>query len=201
MTFYLVVQKDTLENGRVKSIIRESQQSPEDFVNSLQDFSCYEFQLVAYTKFNAELEERVLKFSSVYKTNYGKDWYAFDGEGLAGVVSLFLEYASVTVNFNCMSSVFGYTLDLFPVVAKEINIVTLTRGEVSSSTSSVSSVCSLLPERTDEVREQKEQREVKEGGKDDPIISLIEKLEPTKSDLKKDKPSHKSKTGNKAKKN
>lgn len=199
MTFYLVVQKDTLENGRVKSIIRESQQSPEDFVNSLQDFSCYEFQLVAYTKFNTELEERVLKFSSVYKTNYGKDWYAFDGEGLAGVVSLFLEYASVTVNLNCVSSIFGYTLDLFPVVAKEINIVTLTRGEVSSSTSSVSSVCSVIPERNDE---QKEQREVREKeGKDDPIISLIEKLEPTKSDLKKDKPSHKSKTGNKSKKN
>lgn len=191
MSFYLVVQKDTFENGKVKSIIRESQQSPQNFLNSLQELSCYEFQLVAYTKFNQELEERVLKFSSGYKTNYGKDWYDFDGDGLSGVISLFLEYDYVSLNLHCVSNVIEYSLTLFPIVSKEVNIVPISVS--SASTFSASTLSDSYPkhlvnqEKGSETKEEERKEERKEN-KEEVIISLIEKLEPTKSDLRRDRP-------------
>lgn len=151
MTICLVVQKDTLENDKVKSVLKIIEETPEDFVNKLQEGHCFRYQLVAHTGNNPSLFDKVTSTISKHKTNYGKDWYELDHDVLAKVVSLFLDYGTSVVNFKCISSIFGFSIKLFPIVTKEIKITNKEGKEVKD----------------------------KETTKED-ILTLVEKLEPRK---------------------
>lgn len=151
MTICLVVQKDTLENNKVKSVLKIIEETPEDFVNKLQEGHCFRYQLVAHTGNNPSLFDKVTSVISKHKTSYGKDWYELDHDVLAKVVSLFLDYGSSVINFKCISSILGFSLKLFPVVTKEIKITNKEGKEVKD----------------------------KETTKED-ILTLVEKLEPRK---------------------
>lgn len=91
MTICLVVQKDTLENNKVKSVLKIIDESPQDFVDKLQEGHCFRYQLVSHTGNNPSLFNKVTNVISKHKTSYGKDWYELDHDVLAKVVSLFLE--------------------------------------------------------------------------------------------------------------
>lgn len=129
MTICLVIQKDTLENNKVKSVLKIIDEDPESFVNNLQEGHCIPYQLVAHTGNDASLFDKVIHTVSSYKTNYGKDWYELDHEVLAKVISLFLESEKTVINFKIISNVFGFSLNLFPVVTKEITIVSNSNKE------------------------------------------------------------------------
>ncbi len=123
MTICLVIQKDTLENNKVKSILKIiNEETPEEFVSNLQEGHCFHYQLVSHTGNNPVLFDRIIKLISSYKTDLGKDWYELDHDILAKVVSLFLEFDKVVIDFKTISSIFGFSLKLFPVVTKEIKI-------------------------------------------------------------------------------
>lgn len=150
MTICLVVQKDTLENNKVKSVLKIIDESPEEFVSKLQEGHCFRYQLISHTKNNAKLFDRVIKVISEHKTDYGKDWYELDHDVLAKVISLFLEYGETVVNIKLISSIFGFSFKLYPIVTKEIKI-------------------------TD-----KDGKELKESTTKEDILTLVEKLEPRK---------------------
>ena len=123
MTICLVIQKDTLENDKVKSVLKIVDEDPEVFVKNLQEGHCIPYQLVAHTQNNTRLFDKVINTVNNHKTDYGKDWYELDHDVLAKVVSLFLETDKTVVNFKIISSIFGFSLNIFPVVTKEIKIV------------------------------------------------------------------------------
>lgn len=151
MTICLVVQKDTLENNKVKSVLKIIDESPQDFVDKLQEGHCFRYQLVSHTGNNPSLFNKVTNVISKHKTNYGKDWYELDHDVLAKVVSLFLEYGETVVNFKAIASILGFSLKLFPVVTKEIKITNKDGKDVKET----------------------------ETTKED-ILTLVEKLEPRK---------------------
>jgi hypothetical protein len=155
MTICLVVQKDTLDNNKVKSVLKIIDETPQEFVDKLQEGHCFRYQLVAHTANNTGLFDKVINVISKHKTSYGKDWYELDHEALAKVVSLFLEHGDTVVNFKAIASILGFSLKLFPVVTKEVKITT---------------------KETKEVKE-------KETTKED-ILTLVEKLEPKKKSKK-----------------
>lgn len=159
MTICLVVQKDTLDNNKVKSVLKIIDESPQEFVDKLQEGHCFRYQLVAHTGNNTVLFDKVINVISKHKTSYGKDWYELDHEALAKVVSLFLEYGDTVVNFKAIASIFGFSLKLFPVVTKEVKIT------------------------NKEGKEIKENVKEKETTKED-ILTLVEKLEPKKKSKK-----------------
>jgi len=158
MTICLVIQKDTLENDKVKSILKIVDEDPESFVNNLQEGHCIPYQLVAHTTNNTQLFDRVINVVKDYKTNYGKDWYELDHDVLSKVISLFLETDKTIINFKIISSIFGFSLNLFPVVTKEIKIVANENKIVAN-----------------------------ENKKEDELVSLIENLKEDSSKRRKDK--------------
>lgn len=119
MTICLVVQKDTLENGKIKSVLKKIDIDPEEFVSNLQENHCIEYQLLAYAE-NFSFESKLEEITSEHKTNYGKDWYEFDHNILAEIISLFLKNDTVILNIKSISSIIGFDFHLFPVITKEI---------------------------------------------------------------------------------
>lgn len=125
MTICLVIQKDTLENNKVKSVLKVVDENPEDFLNTLQEGHCIPYQLVAYiNKNDPVLISKIIDAASNCKTDYGKDWYELDMESLSKVISIFLESSKTFINFPIISSIFGFNFNVFPVVTKEIKITT-----------------------------------------------------------------------------
>jgi hypothetical protein len=118
----LIIQKDTLENDRVKSIVKTTELVPQEFVSKLQEQHCIPYQLISYVKSCSDLQDRLTSLTNDYKTVHGKDWYEFDYEVLSKIISLFLEYDSIFLDLKTISSIFGFSLRLFPVVVKEIKI-------------------------------------------------------------------------------
>lgn len=188
--FALFVQKDTLEDGKVKAVLKSCNSSVEETLTALQEENCYEFQLIAYVTYplNNELDLKLAKLTAPYKTNYGKNWYSFDAEAIGDILSLFFEYTVATVNLPLISSIFGFSFTMFPVVTKEINIVRVSRPcknnmqKVSASCEVLPSTLqtSLLPSSTNEDSTMTSKYDEKED-----IISLIEQIE-EKSDIKSD---------------
>ena len=90
MYYCLVVQKDTIENNKVKSIIRNVTSGASEFVKTLQDGHCIEYQLIAYISSEEidmeEFHSKLFPIITPFKTNYGKDWYEFDGPALASII-------------------------------------------------------------------------------------------------------------------
>lgn len=130
--FCLVVQKDTLENDKIKAILRSTNDDLEKFLSDLQTGHCIEYQLLAHTK-NSDVNDKVLSVVSLYKTNYGKDWYDLDHNVLAEIISLFLEHGTSIINLKCISEIMGFSLKIFPVVNKEIKISSINNITTSSS--------------------------------------------------------------------
>jgi len=124
MTICLVIQKDTLENNKVKSVLKVIDNKPEDFVSNLQEGHCIPYQLVAHTKTDPVLLDQIINSISDCKTSHGKDWYELDMDSLSKVISLFLENNQTVINFTTISSIFGFSFQVFPVVTKEIKITT-----------------------------------------------------------------------------
>ena len=122
MTICLVIQKDTLENNKVKSVLKSVPERPEDFISELQEGHCIPYQLVAHTKDDPILLDSLITTVSNSKTSYGKDWYELDMETLSEVISLFLKSGKTVIDFTTISSIFGFTFNVFPVVTKEIKI-------------------------------------------------------------------------------
>ena len=123
MSICLVVQKDTLENSKVKSVLKQIDNDPHDFVNQLQENHCIEYQLIAHvSNFSVDTQNRLTNISTPFKTNHGKDWYEFDHEVLSQIVSLFIENEVAILNMKLISSIMGFTFTLFPVVTKEIHV-------------------------------------------------------------------------------
>jgi hypothetical protein len=191
MLFCLAVQKDTLENGYVKSIMKVWESSPGEFLSSIQESSCYEFQLIAYTKICMDLDTKLTSLTAAYKTNYGKNWYSFNANAIADIVSLFLKYDSAVIDIHLISEIFGFSFKIFPVVKKEINIVPVTITDLNSnssgnyeneisipvpSSSSVSSSVNVsVPSSINVSVPINEKAE---------LLSLIEQIDETKSELR-----------------
>lgn len=125
MSFCLIVQKDTLENDKVKSIMRTCEISPDDFLSELQTGHCIEYQLLAYT---SNSTDKMRSLIAPYKTNYGKDWYEFDHDVLAKILTLFLEHDTTTINMTSISAIMGFSLKMFPKISKEIRVSPLEKN-------------------------------------------------------------------------
>lgn len=130
MTICLVVQKDTLENNKVKSLLKNVDETPEDFVNNLQEGHCIPYQLIAHCPNDSKLTDRLIRAVGSHKTNFGKDWYDLDHEVLSKVISLFLENDKTVLNIKLVSSIFGFSFQLFPIVTKEIKITENKKEEI-----------------------------------------------------------------------
>lgn len=122
MTIVLIIQKDTLENDKVKSFLKIIDVAPEIFLSTLQESHCFICQLVAFTNNNSGLFDKLINIISPYKTNFGKDWYEFDHETLAKIISLFLDTDKTVIDFTSIKSIFGFNFQMFPVITKEIKI-------------------------------------------------------------------------------
>ena len=168
--FVLIVQKDTLEHNKVKSVINVCD-NPNEYLTSLQESHPIEYQLIASTSKNEDLNSRLSNFIGPFKTNHGKDWYEFDHDALTHIISLFLEYDTCHINLNCISSIIGFSLTMFPVVTKEVVVNPLNKSEVKPQSKSE------IHSKPDIQKEE--------------IMSLIENLE--KSDIPKRKKDRKSK--------
>ena len=131
MNLCLVVQKDTLENDKIKSIVRTCE-NVDQFVSELQAGHCIEYQLLGYTNFSNELSSKLSSIIVSCKTNYGKDWYEFDHNTLAKIISLFLESEKSMVNLKSISSIMGFTLRMYPVVSKEIRVSSVSSGSTAA---------------------------------------------------------------------
>lgn len=122
MTHILVVQKDTLESGKVKSVLTVCEEDPHTFVTKLQEGHCIPYQLIAFTTNNSEMAERLSLIVTPFKTNHGKNWYNFNHDTLAEIISLFVEYNSTWLDLQTISNIMGFSLKMYPVVKKEILI-------------------------------------------------------------------------------
>ena len=106
MSLCIVVQKDTLENDKVKSIVRLCENSPQEFIAELQSGHCIEYQLLAYSSYSSnELVEQVGTLIAPFKTNFGKDWYDLNHNILSGILTIFLEQGSSTIDFKSISQI------------------------------------------------------------------------------------------------
>jgi len=121
----LIVQKDTLENDKVKSVLKVCHENPEVFLSKLQDSHCIQYQLIAYCKTNPEMMERISVIVKKYKTNYGTDWYEFDHDALANIISLYIEYDKMFIDVKSIADIIGFSFNMFPVVTKEIKVSTI----------------------------------------------------------------------------
>lgn len=130
MTICLIVQKDTLENGKVKSVLKIIDKNPEEYVSILQEGHCIPYQLIAHTNNDPVLFDQIISTVSSYKTDHGKDWYELDSEALSKVITLFLEKDKSILDFTKISSIFGFSFNLFPVVTKEIRITSKDKKEL-----------------------------------------------------------------------
>ena len=161
MSFCLVVQKDTLENQKVKSVVRSCENEPNEFLKELQGGHCIEYQLLAYADNSEDLISRVSGFIAPYKTNYGRDWYEFNHEALAKILTLFLESGISTINLSSISSIIGFSLQMFPVVNKEIKVSALT-GSSTEKEEIITLLETLQVEKTDLNRRKKDKKVKKE---------------------------------------
>jgi len=121
----LIVQKDTLEDDKVKAVLKVCHENPEDFLSKLQESHCIQYQLIAYCKTNPEMMERLSVIVKQYKTNYGTDWYEFDHDALANIISLYIEYDMMYINVQSIADIMGFSFNMFPVVTKEIKVSTI----------------------------------------------------------------------------
>ena len=172
MNFVLVVQKDTLENNRVKSILKIISKTPDEFVTELQDNHCIEYQLLANVSSLdfSSFSDKVFTFASEYKTNYGKDWYAFDHTALAKVITFFLENDIATINLKTISDIMGFSLSMFPVITKEIIKKDILNTDIEREE---------RPEKLEEQRQKNESDDkeiVEKIEEEDGIINIIETL-------------------------
>ena len=118
----LIVQKDTLENEKVKSVLTVCEEDPHKFVETLQEGHCIPYQLIAFSKNNKEMDERITIISTPFKTDHGKNWYSFDHKTIAEIISLYVEYDSTWINIQSISDIMGFDFKMYPVVKKEILI-------------------------------------------------------------------------------
>lgn len=125
MSLCLIVQKDTLEKDKVKSIVRACDVTPVEFVRELQTGHCIEYQLLSHTANTEKLFEAVKTLIGPFKTSFGRDWYDFDHETLSQIISIFLANGETVINFPLINSIMGFHLRMFPTVNKEIVISTI----------------------------------------------------------------------------
>jgi hypothetical protein len=118
----LIIQKDTLENNKVKSVLKITDVAPETFLSNLQESHCFVCQLVAYTENKPSLFDKLIHLASGNKTNFGKDWYEFDHETLSKIITLFIESDRTIIDFTSISSIYGFNFQIFPVITKEVKI-------------------------------------------------------------------------------
>lgn len=122
---YLVVQKDTLEKDKIKSIFRKSEDEPEKFMKDLQDGHCIEYQLIAYTKFSNDLFKKTSEAISPYKTNYGIDWYNLNHENLSQVITLFINQGITSINLKSIFQIISFSLKMTPAKNNIEDVTTL----------------------------------------------------------------------------
>ena len=167
MHLCLVVQKDTLDKDTVGSVLAPTELNPADYVAELQSHHCIEYQLVAHTQHSGELEARCREAAKPYKADFGNNWYRFNHQGLSKIISLFLEAGTSTINLRSVNQIFGFTLQIFPIVDREI----------------------VIRPVTSEVKESENEAQVTK----DEIVTIIEDLSKThekKSRDKKDRRRH-----------
>lgn len=126
----LFVQKDTLEKEKVKAILRSFQSNPEEYLTQLQESHCIPYQLIAFCATNPELINRLNILVKPFKTNYGKDWYEFNHNALADIISLYIEYDSIYLNVCSIADIMGFTFKMYPVVKKEIKVSTIAPSRI-----------------------------------------------------------------------
>ena len=197
MSICLIVQKDTLENNKVKSIVRIASSELGQFLDELQSNHCIEYQLLCSTSVSEELEKNTKTLIAPFKTNYGKDWYEFDHDILAKIITLFLENDHCYLDLKCILSIIGFSLTMFPVVNKEIRISSVSNGSSNSSSNSSSNASSnkKTNQNVSEIKERVNQPcEIKEE-----LVTVLENLEKTDK-RKKDKEKDKEKDKNRNKK-
>lgn len=122
MTSVLIIQKDTLENEKVKAVLTVCEEDPNQFTSNLQEGHCIPYQLIAHTPNNSEMVERLSIISTPFKTNHGKNWYEFNHQTIAEIISLFVEYNNTWINIQSISDIMGFNFTMYPVVTKEITI-------------------------------------------------------------------------------
>lgn len=123
---YLVVQKDTLEKDKIKSIFRKSEDEPEKFMKDLQNGHCIEYQLIAYTKFSNDLFKKTSEVLSPYKTNYGIDWYNLNHENLSQVITLFINQGITSIDLKSIFQIISFSLKITSKNIEDVTEITTT---------------------------------------------------------------------------
>ena len=121
MSFCVVVQKDTLENDKVKAVVAACE-NPSDFVQELQSGHCIEYQLLAHTSNSEDLMNRVTTLIAPFKTSFGINWYDLNHHALSQIMTLFLEHGTATIDLKSISEIMKFSLRISPAVTKEIKI-------------------------------------------------------------------------------
>ncbi len=122
MSSVLIIQKDTLEEEKVKALLTVCNEDPHLFTSTLQEGHCIPYQLIAHSVNNKEMAERISIIANPFKTDHGKNWYAFDHKTIAEIISLYIEYNQSWINIQSISDIIGFDFKMYPVVRKEIKI-------------------------------------------------------------------------------
>ena len=126
MSFCVVVQKDTLENDKVKSVVAACE-NPSEFVQELQSGHCIEYQLLCHTSGSEDLMAQVIRLITPFKTSFGINWYELNHHTLGQVLTLFLEHGTSTIDLRAISEIMKFSLKISPAVTKEIKISAVTQ--------------------------------------------------------------------------
>ena len=122
MNLCLVVQKDTFDKATVGSVLSSTNLNPDDFVKELQSHHCIEYQLIAHTQHSPVLETMCREAAQPYKADFGRDWYRFDQKALSQIISFFLESGTSVINLRSVNQIFGFSVQIFPIVDREVVI-------------------------------------------------------------------------------
>lgn len=168
----LIIQKDTLENNKVKSVLKITDVAPEIFLSNLQESHCFVCQLVAFTENKPQLFDKLIHLAAANKTNFGKDWYEFDHETLAKIITLFIESDKTVIDFTAINSIYGFSFQIFPVITKEVKIISNAPSNISNLSSNLSSNAPSISNVSSNASSSREIKKEKEE-----LLTLIDNLQ------------------------
>ena len=117
--YCLISQKETKERNKLKCLIILCDGIPEDYVASLQENHCMEYQLIIYSLKSDELVSEVEELCKEKKTGYGKNWYELSDSDLAAVISTHFRNGKVVFDFTSIADIVSHSLNLTSIGGDE----------------------------------------------------------------------------------
>lgn len=117
--YCLISQKETKERNKLKCLIISCEQLPEDYVASLQENHCMEYQLIIYSLTSDDIVNEVEELCKEKKTGYGKNWYELSDSDIAAVISAHFRNGKVVFDFTSISDIVKHSLNLTSIGGDE----------------------------------------------------------------------------------